>query len=254
MPNLAGRRAASWWRNLARRDPYFAVLTQDEWRNREPDDPSLEQFFETGRVQIVQLLDTLACNGIDVALHSALEFGCGVGRLLVPLAERFQSVVGLDVSSVMLAESKSQLLRRGLTNFELIQTNGEVPSLPTKFDFIVTYAVLQHLPHSQALQTIDAILRMLRPSGVVVIHFLSGRRVSLTVRIVDKIQAIAPPILWIRNYLAQAPIRQPPIETNVLNVNAVLSILRDRGFGRVLGLLECYDGICLDTTLAVQRT
>jgi 2-polyprenyl-3-methyl-5-hydroxy-6-metoxy-1,4-benzoquinol methylase len=37
---------------------------------------------------------------------SVLDYGCGVGRLLIPLAERCECVVGVDVSDTMLREAQ----------------------------------------------------------------------------------------------------------------------------------------------------
>ena len=43
-----------------------------------------------------------------------LDFGCGVGRVAIPLARRFEHVVGLDVSPGMLTRAAEAAQRQGV--------------------------------------------------------------------------------------------------------------------------------------------
>ncbi|WP_425258886.1 class I SAM-dependent methyltransferase [Rubrivivax sp. RP6-9] len=55
--------------------------------------------------------------------RDALEIGCGIGRLMVPLSARLRSVVGTDVSAGMIAAAKRRL--EGLSNASVQATNGQ---------------------------------------------------------------------------------------------------------------------------------
>jgi SAM-dependent methyltransferase len=54
--------------------------------------------------------------------RDALEIGCGIGRLMVPLAPRLRSVVGTDVSSGMISAAKRRL--EGIANARVQLTSG----------------------------------------------------------------------------------------------------------------------------------
>ena len=98
----------------------WSILTASgkEGRRWEP-----EEFFETGRVEINRLLATLGHLGLMPHRGTALDFGCGVGRLTRALAESFDHATGIDISEEMVAEALSaarrsswhrvQILRRG---------------------------------------------------------------------------------------------------------------------------------------------
>ena len=61
----------------------------------------LSDFFETGRREISILMYQLEKEKLPVRRGTALDFGCGLGRLTRALAEYFDSVWGVDVSRKM---------------------------------------------------------------------------------------------------------------------------------------------------------
>ena len=54
---------------------------------------------------------------------SALDFGCGTGLLTLELAERCQTVTGLDTSPGMLAELAAKIERAGLPNVGVLEAD-----------------------------------------------------------------------------------------------------------------------------------
>lgn len=80
------------WTELGEGDPMWVVLTApDKSGNRW----SEEDFFETGRVEIDEVFQKMANVGVVPATGKALDFGCGVGRLI---SRRFR--LGNMISSV----------------------------------------------------------------------------------------------------------------------------------------------------------
>jgi cyclopropane fatty-acyl-phospholipid synthase-like methyltransferase len=61
--------------------------------------------------------------GVLGAHRDALEIGCGIGRLMVPLCSRLRSVVGTDVSPRMIAAAERRL--EGLRNASVHVTTGQ---------------------------------------------------------------------------------------------------------------------------------
>jgi cyclopropane fatty-acyl-phospholipid synthase-like methyltransferase len=112
-------------------------------------------------------LEAHVLDGLDVSPRwRALEIGCGVGRLLRPLAGRVARVVGVDVSPGMLARARDYC--EGLPNVELELTEGTLDFLPDAgFDFVFSHIVFQHLPRkAYAERYFREAFRVLAPGGI----------------------------------------------------------------------------------------
>jgi 2-polyprenyl-3-methyl-5-hydroxy-6-metoxy-1,4-benzoquinol methylase len=108
---------------LARKDSYWAVLTSERFRRGNLSDAAVRDFFESGVRNVEVVFDTVRRRlDADFTPRSVLDFGCGVGRVLLPLAERCDRVVGVDVSETMLAEAREHCRRRGLPNVHLVRS------------------------------------------------------------------------------------------------------------------------------------
>src|SRR4051812_40383981 len=93
------------WREFGRSDPYFGVLSTDRFRAKNLDDAALDEFFASGERHVAQLLDAIRNHVLpDPSLNDALDFGCGVGRLVLPLATRYRAVTGIDIADAYIAE------------------------------------------------------------------------------------------------------------------------------------------------------
>jgi len=158
------------WENFGRVDPYFGVLTDEGFRRERLDDTALERFFETGRGHVDRVLQLAADHvGHELRPRRAMDFGCGVGRLVVPLAARAQQVVGVDVAPSMLAEARRVCDARGLTNVELLPT-PQLASLRADFDLVHSYIVFQHIPLREGYELFARLVGLLAPGGVGVVH------------------------------------------------------------------------------------
>ena len=103
------------WRKWGRIDPYFGVVSFDEFKaDRIADNRA--RFFDTGRREIEIALNDIAARYGDVVRRRALDFGSGVGRLALPLAERYDEVVGVDISDAMIAEARDNCCDAGVRN------------------------------------------------------------------------------------------------------------------------------------------
>src|SRR4051794_37402394 len=88
------------WDTLGRNDPLWAVLTDARTRGGGWDPRA---FFETGRVEIAGMLQTLGDLGLAPPRGRALDFGCGAGRLTQALAAHFDLAIGVDIAPSMVA-------------------------------------------------------------------------------------------------------------------------------------------------------
>jgi SAM-dependent methyltransferase len=158
---------AQTWERLARQVPFWAVLTEE--RFRDPDDADVEAFYATGRTYATSLLVLIRAAVPGFRTDAALDFGCGVGRITLALTEHFSQVTGVDVSGTMLELAHRRAREKRIENLQLIE--GSVSELPRgRFDLVSSYIVLQHLPVDFGLQAFDALLDRVAPGGVAAIQ------------------------------------------------------------------------------------
>lgn len=97
---------------------------------------------------------------------SALEIGCGIGRLLVPLAARVGRAFGVDISPAMIERSK--VFTSKAPNVSTWCTDGSLAPLPdTSMDFVFSYIVFQHIPDQAPVRRyVEEAARVLKPGGL----------------------------------------------------------------------------------------
>src|SRR5262245_33962181 len=123
------------WRWWGEHDPYFAVLSYDKFR-KDRIGESKNEFMQSGESHVAALLREIEERYGAVERNVALEFGCGVGRLLVPLARRFRHVVGIDISEAMLAEAEKNCAAEGLANVSFLMSDDHFGGVPDHVDLI----------------------------------------------------------------------------------------------------------------------
>jgi SAM-dependent methyltransferase len=159
------------WEEWGRRDPYFGVITDQKFRRSEMDDRSKKEFFESGESHAQGVLATIRRH-IDPAFapRAVLDFGCGVGRLLIPFAKMADEAVGLDVSTSMLEEARRNCDEQGLRNVRLCASDDSLSALCESFDLVHSCIVFQHIPLERGRAIFSKLLLHLRPGGVGAIH------------------------------------------------------------------------------------
>jgi len=158
------------WEALAQDDPLWAILSVPAKKGRKWD---LDEFFRKGQAEVDQVLGKVLASGRALAQGTALDFGCGVGRLSQPLAQYFERVVGIDISPTMIALAR-QFNQRG-PQVEYIQNTVDNLSLfgDQTFDFVYSNIVLQHMQPQYAIGYIKEFFRITKPGGVIVFQIPS---------------------------------------------------------------------------------
>jgi SAM-dependent methyltransferase len=167
------------WEDLGRVDPLWAVLSAPSRRHGGWDST---EFFASGVRHVTGLMKTAERLGLPKRRETALDFGCGLGRLTRALAEHFDSCVGVDISEAMVSQARAWHRDCPSCHFE-VNTSGHLQAFgDASFDFVCSRYVLQHLPSNQHVRTyLHEFLRVLRPGGLAV--FQLPRRVPLLRRI-----------------------------------------------------------------------
>jgi SAM-dependent methyltransferase len=126
--------------------------------------------------EVVGVLEDWGVLGLG---RDALEIGCGIGRLMVPLSSRVRSVAGTDVSSGMIAAATRRLA--ALSNASVHLTQGQDLSQfgSGSIDLVYSVDAFPYLVLSgQALveRHFLEIRRVLRPGGdFVLFNYAYGR-------------------------------------------------------------------------------
>jgi SAM-dependent methyltransferase len=94
----------------------------------------------------------------------ALDAGCGSGRHTLLLADRFDEVIGIDLSAPMLRRATA---RRFRPNIAYHRTDLMGFGDPDGFDLVVSVNTLHHLPDLDG--ALDPLRRLTRPGGLVVL-------------------------------------------------------------------------------------
>jgi SAM-dependent methyltransferase len=94
-----------------------------------------------------------------------VEIGCGPGRMTGHLAERFDRVIAVDVSSEMLARARAAV-RAPNVDFRLVSGERLEEVEDSAADTLVCYLVLQHLPSRRiVLRYLRELARVLARTG-----------------------------------------------------------------------------------------
>lgn len=154
------------WQAWGEKDPLWGVAS---WTGRQKSGPNPwtdSEFYALGE------------DWLDFQEHwtryglvqgKCLEIGCGVGRITARLAQFFQSVTALDVSSAMLAYAMKRI---SAANIEWCLSDGDrIPCADDTFDAVFSCHVFQHFPDAEAgFQTFREIARVLKPGGTFMVH------------------------------------------------------------------------------------
>ncbi|HEX6628877.1 MAG TPA: class I SAM-dependent methyltransferase [Gemmatimonadaceae bacterium] len=218
------------WERFGQTDPYFAVLTAPEFHGQ-PTGDARAKFFESGEAHIEAIFSIIRERlYAGFAPQRALDFGCGVGRLLIPLAARCREVTGVDVSPSMLAEARRNCDAAGAANVELVQGDDELSRVAGTFDFVHSYIVLQHIPVERGERLISKLASVISDGGVGMFQVpYSTGRTSFLSRAVYWARTHVPAAKWVLNIARRRRPDAPVMEMNAYAVTRLLDILRDAG-------------------------
>jgi 2-polyprenyl-3-methyl-5-hydroxy-6-metoxy-1,4-benzoquinol methylase len=168
------------WKALASEDPYWAVLSSDAFRSANLTRETLEFFYASGEEYVQEIIDIINRHlRPNFSPRRCLDFGCGVGRLLAPMARRAAQVVGVDVAEGMLEIAKRHLEQERITNVTLALGDDTLSRIDGRFDFINSYIVLQHIPPERGYRIFERLIQLLEAGGVAALQvtYAKGRKV-----------------------------------------------------------------------------
>jgi len=158
------------WEDWGAVNPLYGILTDPRFRHG----GDVDEFLRSGEGTVTPVLDEVERLSLCRQRRTALDFGCGIGRLTAPLAQRFDQVTGVDVSTTMLATARR--LHGHVPNCSFVANDRDDLQLfeDASFDLVLCLFVLQHLDSTTAIERYVAeLVRVLRPGGAAVLQLSS---------------------------------------------------------------------------------
>jgi SAM-dependent methyltransferase len=152
------------WDRRAKVDPLYWVAATEE-----ADEASYDESADRDAEALCAGLgDDFPKNG------HVLDLGCGIGRMASRLTNRFERIVGVDVSPEMIEQANARY--GALENVEFIANSGADlgPLTDGSFDLVYSYSVLPHLPVDVVESYFAEVNRVLKPGGLFRYQFWVG--------------------------------------------------------------------------------
>jgi SAM-dependent methyltransferase len=217
------------WNGLANAHPYWAVVNDPRFRADRIQTADVAAFFDSGEREIA---DTFArvrrIAGSDFRPRSAVDFGCGLGRLTLPIARSSDRVLAIDVSETMLAAIRANCESRGIANVDTAQTDEflAVDDRGYAFDFVHSFIVFQHIPPAVGLAITDRLLARLSTGGVAALQYTYARRASSLRRLVHRLRRGSRVVNAVGNAVKRRPLLEPMIPMYEYDVGRLYEVFR----------------------------
>jgi trans-aconitate methyltransferase len=200
------------WEYYGSHDPYYGVLSAPEFRTEHMTEDARTRFFKSGIEDIDQCVAHAEAAFGPLRFDTALDYGCGVGRLSRPLSDRFANVISVDISESMLTTARANLAGRNVR----FENAAQMSDSPT--NFIVSRMVFQHVEPHVGLAILPKLAARLHGTGVIEIPVRDKagfvRRVLRSVR---------------RSLKALTRVGEPIIPMYAYDLNAVTRALESAG-------------------------
>ena len=234
------------WKIIGKENPYYGVLTSDEFKGISLSEQALESFYQTGVDHVEHVTRELKTRfnlPADYVFENVLDFGCGTGRLIIPFAQKYKKITGIDISAGMLKEAMVHIEKKGLTNISLLQTDDFVNySLNDNYDLVHTYIVLQHINKQYGYGIVNKLLLVTRPGGFGIIHLLYSEKKSRKDRIFSNLKG---KYVWVNkfsNLIKGRHLNQPFMQMNCYNLNIVFKLFSENNIENISTTFTDHDG------------
>jgi ubiquinone/menaquinone biosynthesis C-methylase UbiE len=212
------------WDDLAKIDPFWAILSDPTKKNNEW---NIDEFFETGKKEIHDVMENIKLLDCTQNFKTALDFGCGAGRLSRALSFYFDNVYGIDISETMIHLAKSH--NESIKNCEFIRNEKNNLSIfkDNYFDFIYSNIVLQHMSDKFLIKSfIREFIRILNKDGILI--FQLPNFISLKYRLQPRRRAYSIlNKLGINNEFLINKLNLAPIIMNYIPENEIIDIVKN---------------------------
>lgn len=182
------------WDTDSRFEAKYRRILSDPEIDATTDETVLQRLWEKRtEEEVTYLLD-----GVPLRRNwTCLEIGCGVGRLLGPIAGRCRKVIGVDISRNMVAFAKEELC--DVANVEVHENDGRrFPFVESSsVDWVYSFLAFQHMTLPEIVSSnLAECARVLKPGGYLRIQTWREAPIPLP----QKLKNVARSVLGIEVY------------------------------------------------------
>jgi ubiquinone/menaquinone biosynthesis C-methylase UbiE len=205
------------WDQFGEIDPLWAIVTAKDKKENKWDE---KEFFATGKLLMEQTIKEARQINPSLKFSKALDFGCGVGRLTLPMSDYFVEVVGVDIAPSMIRLAEKYKTKE---NCKFIL--NDKPDLrifnDESFDFIVSFITLQHMAPRYSKKYIKEFARILKPGGMMVFNLPSGLIVYPKKKGIKEFFSVN----YIKRILGFYRSKKPTMEMYYINEDEIIRLL-----------------------------
>jgi ubiquinone/menaquinone biosynthesis C-methylase UbiE len=184
--NIVEKMKADWNRRAAHNAKYW--IDVGHYQND-------DVFDQAGEEHVAQFLDLL--KPFKRSSWQVLDIGCGIGRMVKPMASHFEQVTGVDVSREMVEKGRDWL--KNIPNADVLENSGVDLKLfeSSQFDLVYSCIAFQHMPREVFESYLAEIHRVLKPGGFLEFQMYVGSysdpsfEDTLTLRIYDEKELVS---------------------------------------------------------------
>lgn len=221
------------WEYFAANNPYHTVVTLEKYKTENLAESLRDEFFSDGALYLEKVWQEIEVNFGQFSPSRVLDFGCGVGRVVIPFTTRTTTVTGVDISENMLEEAKHNCQIRNIENVNFFQTDEFFRNDNLKFDLIHSAMVFQHIKPVLGMQMLKTLIERLENHGIAVLHFTylhtKGWLKSLQLSAYRDI-----PFLYKIKGILQRRNIEPFYPIYTYNLNAIMAVLQENDCHRCM--------------------
>lgn len=222
------------WRPFGRSDPYYGVCSHEMFRSHRMDAATRQAFFASGEEHVEQVLRTIReAVAPDFEPRSVLDFGSGVGRLLIPFSRTAERAVGVDISPEMIEEAQKNCAAAGLEHVKFVLSDDRLSRVEGQFDLVHSHIVLQHIPPARGERIFSALIDRIAPGGVGALQVTYARTAPVIRKVVHGMRRTLPLVNGLVNKAQGRPFSEPLIPMYEYDLHRLFATLQARRCDRV---------------------
>ncbi|NCD03833.1 MAG: class I SAM-dependent methyltransferase [Clostridia bacterium] len=214
------------WQKFGEENPFYGVLSDQKYSTENITEESKKQFFQSGYDYVEKLIEKIK-KYIDpeFSAENTVDFGCGLGRLVIPLSKFSRHVTGIDVSDAMIKKAAEFCRTQSISNVSFVKSDDTLSRLTGEYDFIHSFIVFQHIPVKRGEIIFKSLLQHLKVGGVGVLHFTYAHDYKPKY-VLNFIKEYIPLVSCLINYFKKRDLNAVAAEMNPYNINRLLIMLQ----------------------------